>query len=416
MTRTTITERARIGARSFRKPLPEGAGEFVLVDQDLRGFRLRITATGATYAMSGRVRGSDTRRTVHIGDARTISATEARDKAAAIRADLIAGRDPVAEAAALARAEAGSPTFREVWGSYLPAWSAGRLARQNRPPRAASVATIKDDVVRALNALGAKPVNEIDIRAARGFATALEAEDTSNATKRKAWSAFCCVLDYAVSRGWTDANPARALPRPARALARDRVLALSEVALIWEAAGGLGEYGRLIRFLIALPLRRQIARQLRWDAVDLDARTVTIDAEAAGNKNRHAITLPLPPLARRVLEESPTRSGLVFKGAAGELVHCGARAKTRLDKAAGVTGWRVHDFRRTSATLTADHVETLDESAFDLLLQHRRPGIAGVYQRSNRLAAMRRAADQWDRVLAEIIGEADGAEVVAMRA
>lgn len=68
-----------------------------------------------------------------------------------------------------------------------------------------------------------------------------------------------------------------------------------------------------------------------------------------------------------------------------------------------MTGWVVHDLRRTCQTLLGDAVEDLDVDAADLWLMHFRTGIKAVYQRSQRLSAQRAVAAAWDAVLTQIV-------------
>jgi integrase len=85
-------------------------------------------------------------------------------------------------------------------------------------------------------------------------------------------------------------------------------------------------------------------------------------------------------------------------------------AKRRLDQLSGVTGWRLHDLRRTCVSGmarlgVAPHVA-------DKILNHQAgtiSGVAAVYQRHEFLAERRAALDTWgahiERVLAGISEE-----------
>lgn len=159
-----------------------------------------------------------------------------------------------------------------------------------------------------------------------------------------------------------------------------------------------------MRFLIAMPVRLGIARGMDWSQVDLDAGTLSIDADAVGNKGGKALVLPLTDLACDILLELPAREGLVFVGSGGGAVAAGSSAKDMLDERSGVTDWRQHDLRRTAATLTAERFTEFDESAFDLWLMHSRGGVHGVYQKAQRSRAMAVVARQWDSRLREILG------------
>ena len=79
------------------------------------------------------------------------------------------------------------------------------------------------------------------------------------------------------------------------------------------------------------------------------------------------------------------------------------RAKNRLDKLSGVTGWTLHDLRRTTATYlgkldTPPHV-------IERVLNHVSgsfAGVAGVYNRHPYLDEMRDALQAWGSHLAQL--------------
>ena len=94
-------------------------------------------------------------------------------------------------------------------------------------------------------------------------------------------------------------------------------------------------------------------------------------------------------------------------------------AKRRLDQLSGVTGWRLHDLRRTCVSGmarlgVAPHIA-------DKILNHQSgtiSGVAAVYQRHGFLAERRAALDAWeahvDRLLANVPDEgAIGLKAVA---
>jgi hypothetical protein len=86
-----------------------------------------------------------------------------------------------------------------------------------------------------------------------------------------------------------------------------------------------------------------------------------------------------------------------------------SRAKRQLDKHSGVTGWRLHDLRRTCVSGmarlgVAPHVA-------DKLLNHRAgtiSGVAAVYQRHEFRAEQREALEQWGAHMVTIVAEASG--------
>src|SRR5262249_51088942 len=83
-----------------------------------------------------------------------------------------------------------------------------------------------------------------------------------------------------------------------------------------------------------------------------------------------------------------------------------SRGKRQLDQLSGVTGWRLHDLRRTCVSGmarlgTAPHVA-------DKILNHQAgtiSGVAAVYQRHEFLAERRAALDQWGAHVGQVLGE-----------
>ena len=81
-------------------------------------------------------------------------------------------------------------------------------------------------------------------------------------------------------------------------------------------------------------------------------------------------------------------------------------AKRRLDQLSGVTGWRLHDLRRTCVSGMArlgfaPHVA-------DKILNHQVgtiSGVAAVYQRHEFLAERRAALDLWGGHIGQLLGE-----------
>jgi integrase len=100
-------------------------------------------------------------------------------------------------------------------------------------------------------------------------------------------------------------------------------------------------------FLILLltALRRNEVARLRWADIDLDNRTITIDAEC--NKSNRIHTLPLSPMVVAILESRRNDSTYVFPGRnRGHLNEPRAQI-AYLRKALG-WNWLIHDLRRTA--------------------------------------------------------------------
>ena len=91
-------------------------------------------------------------------------------------------------------------------------------------------------------------------------------------------------------------------------------------------------------------LRADRLSLLRWSEIDLGS--INLPGERTKNKRPHIV--PLSPTTRALLEKRPRTGSKVFKFPNWSL------CKELLDKRSGVTGWTIHDLRRTTATGMAD--------------------------------------------------------------
>ena len=140
---------------------------------------------------------------------------------------------------------------------------------------------------------------------------------------------------------------------------------------MWNAA--TGSYGRLIRFLLLTAQRRDKVASMQWDDLAGDVWTIRTEKREKGNAGE----LVLPQAALDVLDERG--EGLVFPGRGGKQISGWSVYKTRLDKASGVSGWVLHDLRRTARSLMSRAGVRPDIA--ERVLGHARQGVEGVYDR-----------------------------------
>ena len=178
-----------------------------------------------------------------------------------------------------------------------------------------------------------------------------------------------------------------------------------------------GPYGGIVEFLALTAQRREEVAGLRWDEIDLAQRVWTIPKARTKNAKAHMVHLSMQALT--VLKRADRKGPVVFTLLGTKPFQDFTHAKRRLDQLSGVTGWRLHDLRRTCVSGmarlgVAPHIA-------DKILNHQAgtiSGVAAVYQRHDFLAERRAALDEWgahvDRLLADIPGEsATGLKAVA---
>jgi integrase len=197
---------------------------------------------------------------------------------------------------------------------------------------------------------------------------------------------------------------------------RDRVLDDKELAAVWRAAEQLGyPVGHAVRLLILTGARRDEIAKLRWAEIEED----TIHLKGERTKNGEAHDIPLSAPARGLLvEEVPRISDdyvLTFNGVSPISNWDGP--KRHLDKISGVTGWRLHDLRRSLATGLQKLGVALQVT--EAILGHTsgsRAGVIGIYQRHDYADEKRAALEAWGARITALIDGGMRGKVLPMQA
>src|SRR5262245_18030590 len=212
------------------------------------------------------------------------------------------------------------------------------------------------------------------------------------------------LFAWAVKRGIVDTNPVATVEKPAGEVRRDRVLDDKELVAVWRAAEQLGyPVGHAVRLLILTGARRDEIAKLRW--AEIEDGTIHLKGERTKKGQAHDIPLSAP--ARELLEEMP-RIGddyvPTFNGKTA--INNWDGLKRQLDKISGVTGWRLHDLRRSVATgLQKLGVALQVTEAVLGHLSGSRAGVVGIYQRHNYASEKRSALEAWgEHVMALVQG------------
>ena len=132
--------------------------------------------------------------------------------------------------------------------------------------------------------------------------------------------------------------------------ARSRTLTDAELGAVWHTAEGWdGPWGRFIRFVLLTACRRDEAARMTWDELSGDDWVIP----AARCKSKRDVVLPLSKQARAILANLPRIADCpyVFTGNGNGPLSSYSWHKKRFYKSCGVSGWRLHDLRRTARTL-----------------------------------------------------------------
>jgi len=181
---------------------------------------------------------------------------------------------------------------------------------------------------------------------------------------------------------------------------RQRKLAHTEIAAIWRAceaferSSAARSFGRLVMFLLVTAQRRDEGASLRHRDI---VKGVWRQEE---NKSDRPHELRLPQLALSIVGEGAPDE-LVFAGRSGGKLLGWSKLKSALDQASGVTGWRLHDLRRTAASGmqeagAANHI-------VQAVLNHAIPGIGAVYLHAQLEKEKAEALEVWSQALVRIV-------------
>jgi integrase len=387
---------------------PAGKKDKLFADDTQPGLYVRVTGAGtrsfmAQYTVAGQ------KRRVPLGSHPEISLKQARAAAAKIMGEKALGLDPAADRKAKALAAKIKAAHVELTlGAVVDQWAALSLAGKRERYAFEAVRAIKRAFAKHLPL----PAAALD----RATVVRVLDEMASTPTMAARTAAYGSVLyQWAVKRGSIAANPFVNIAR-APTVRRDRVLTDSELRSIWQATAKPGTFSNIVRMLLLTGQRREEVAGMRWEELSEDG--LTWNKPAARAKNGIAHTIPLSPQARAIIAGATRYANRFIFPGLGATFNGWGRAKDSLDEASGVSGWRLHDLRRTVATNLQKLGVRLEVT--ESILNHvsgSRGGIAGVYQRHDWADEKRAALAAWGaRVEAIVEGREASANVVALRA
>jgi integrase len=198
--------------------------------------------------------------------------------------------------------------------------------------------------------------------------------------------------------------------KPRRERARTRTLNDDEIRALWKATAGAKPFLALIRFLLLTGARLTEARRMTRSEVTNGDWLLP----AERNKVKLELVRPLSPQAKAILDNRPVVDGCpyYFTSDGRRAVAAPTRAKKLLDESSGVSGWRLHDLRRTArsimtrAGITREHAEQC--------LGHVQKLVVGTYDRHDYYNEKKRAFEKLATQLELIVNQPEG-NVVTLR-
>jgi integrase len=367
-------------------------GEWIW-DASVKGFGARRQRDGVFYYLRYRQGGAQRMKSIGRHGSPWTPDT-ARRQATAALGKVAAGIDPFAEALQARAAE----TFGAEVSRYL------ERKRPAMKPR--SFEEVERHLTNHAGPLAKLRLAEIDRRSIAVRLAEIE-EERGPVARNRVRSSLLAFFAWAISEGFIEINPVAGTGKADEGGSRERVLIEAELAELWAALGD-DQFGDIVRLLILTAQRREEIGGLRWSEVDLERRLLVWGPERTKNRRLHE--LPLSTAARAILDRQPRRKGrdLVFGYGPGPFSgwsDCKAALEERLlaarssanRRAKPLPDWRLHDLRRTAATIMADKLGVLPH-IIEAVLNHvsgHRAGVAGVYNRARYEAEMRDALERW---------------------
>ncbi|WP_421693931.1 tyrosine-type recombinase/integrase [Aestuariivirga sp.] len=368
------------------------ATDQVYWDKTLRGFGLKITPAGRKVFIV-MYRTTDSRRQLRkytLGPYGTLTLFMARAAAQKIMLARLDGQDPAAEKQSR-RKRPSSLSLELVIQQYKAEYL---------EPRGVGKETMRILMKIVLARWSGRQIDEITKGDVRDCIDAIISRGAP-AMAGRAFKAIRAFFKWCVGRGLMELSPCAGLMPPPTGRSRDRVLSDEELGCVLSAAMSLPHpFGSIVKMLALTGQRRSEVAGMRWNELDLDKGIWTIPARRTKNRRAHIVHLTPPMLS--LLPRAEDDQPLVFATAQGKIYQYFSITKKRLDSASGVTGWVLHDLRRTVATGmaglgVAPHVA-------DKILNHQSgtiSGIAAIYQRHEFLAERKAASELWSQYVDE---------------
>ena len=365
-------------------------------DAGLPGFGVKVTPRGRkVFVVLYRIGGAGSRlRKYTIGPYGRVTLQMARAEAQKVLAARLEGRDPATE-----KRESKRRMTADRVDDLIEVFIVQHVSKTRKAAEISRL--LRREVVsrwgnRCVHAIGKRDIVELASEIAqRGTPMAAN-------TLLKVIKTF---LNWCVGRAVIDASPAEGVPLPGKEVARDRVLTNNELVSVIRAARQIGgAYGGIVEMLALTGQRREEVAQMVGDEIDFNSRTWTLPGSRTKNGKPHIVHLSEACI--KLIKRASRSGSYVFSISGVRPFQNFTNAKRALDELSGVTGWRLHDLRRTCVSGMArlgvpPHVA-------DKILNHQSgtiSGVAAVYQRHDFLAERKLALERWGQYIETLVGE-----------
>jgi integrase len=316
------------------RALAVSAGQRTFFDDTFPGFGVRVPPRSKTFVVL--VRRNNATRWETLGKyPEPLSLSEARKRARARLNGIVAMTAPMTFEEAVAE-------YRDRHLTRVRATTAHEQARILR--------------VRFQPVFGKK---RLDRWVSRDIAAVVDAIPGASSA-RAAFIAMRTLLNWCIKQDYLQISPLSRLDCP-KSTERSRVLTDEELVRVWRGAPQ-SAYGDIVKLLILTGQRRGQIATMKPEFI----QGAVITWRASGMKSNRVHSIPKTSTVAGILANYP--QGIPT------LAHW-AWFKTKLDRSSGVTGWVLHDLRRTFATKLAEMGIALH--VIERLLAHSAGSISG---------------------------------------
>jgi integrase len=197
--------------------------------------------------------------------------------------------------------------------------------------------------------------------------------------------------------------------------ARARVLNDDELRAVWATAEQRSDpYSAMVRFMLLTACRRSEAAALTWDEIVDDDIGPCWLLPASRNKVKVDLIRPLSTAAQELLDAQPRVADCPYVFTYGRRpLAAFSQCKDEFDGQANVSGYVLHDLRRTARTLmsraniVSDHAEAA--------LGHLLSGVRKTYNRDDFKVQKKAAFDALSGIIARIVHPTPTGVVTPMR-
>ncbi len=390
--------KAKLTDTLIQKRKAPDTGREEIFDSQVQGFGVRIGQKDRAFFFIRRVNGKKTR--FSLGQYPAVTLTKARSQALDILNQIKKGEDPREDTRQRKQAasDEAENTFGKIAVRFLTEYASGkkkplrpqtvkgyRWALTGEPSaswKKRPLATITDrDIIKVVDAYEAK----------KQFASA------------RLFRAYVHrFFRWAVEKRMIDKNPANSIPLASAPsdFNRERVLTMTELGLVLDAADGLENPARaLLKLLVFCGQRRGETSLMKWRDLQLDGDMPTWSIPAENAKNHLPHDVPLPHEAITILVNLPKLGEFVFTTDGTTPISGFSKIKAKIDMllfSRSIPHWTFHDLRRSCATGMADL--GIGPHIIEAILNHisgAKSGVAGIYNRSKYDDERRRALAAW---------------------